>query len=220
MFDQQQIYVVSAPSGGGKTTLNRRLLAEHPVLDIAVSHTTRAARASEQAGVHYYFVSKGEFEERVKNGEFLEHATVHGHLYGTSKAEVERIGKAGKKTLLEIDVQGWINAKPLIPQAISIFILPPSLEILWQRLEHRGSDPLPVRWLRLQNAYNEIEKANNYDFFIANDDLEISYRKLKSIIIDGMRGDIDNKNGRELVTKLKDEFKHADWICKMRANIY
>ena len=215
MFDQQKIYVVSAPSGAGKTTLNRRLLAEFPVVDISISHTTRAPRPGEQDGVHYYYIEKPEFERRIANNEFLEHAVVHGHLYGTSKAELTRIGKAGRTALLEIDVQGWVTAREHIPQAVSVFILPPSLEELWHRLERRGSDPLHVRWLRFRNAFHEIEHAEHYQYFVVNDDLEIAYGKLKSIIIGGMPGDVDNRNGRGLVARLIDEFRRADWVQKL-----
>ena len=169
--------------------------------------------------MHYYFINKVEFEQRIKNDEFLEHAVVHGHLYGTSKAELERIGKLKRTALLEIDVQGYMKARPFIPQAVSVFILPPSLKELWARLEHRGSDPFNVRWLRFQNAYHEIEKAEHYQYFIVNDELEIAYGKIKSIIIDGKAGDIDNRNGRELVAKLKDEFQRAEWLQKLRGEI-
>lgn len=208
--------VVSAPSGTGKTTLNRRLVKEHPQVAISVSHTTRQPRPGEQEGVHYHFVDKKSFEQMIIREEFLEWAEVHGNYYGTSSLEIARIQNLGQAPLLEIDVQGWHLARPKMSKAISIFILPPSLEELWQRLEKRGSDSLETRWLRLQNAYREIERSEYYNYFIVNDDIDRAYEELQNIVIDGKRGEIDSVAGAMLCTKLKKEFKNADWIQRLR----
>ena len=212
--------VISAPSGAGKTTLNRRLQAEHPNVEVSISHTTRAPREGEQDGVHYYFVSQKQFDEHIIKEDFLEWAEVHGHFYGTSKKELQRITQKGHIPLLEIDTQGWLLTRPKIPRALSIFILPPSLKTLWDRLQGRGTDQFETCWLRLQNAYREIEIANHYDYFIVNDDLDQAFLELKSIVIDKKPGKIDERSGRELCDQLKFEFHHADWIQGIRAQIH
>lgn len=214
-----KILVVSAPSGTGKTTLNRRLIAEYPSIEMSISHTTRAPRQGEADGVHYHFVQKPKFEEMVLHHQFLEWAHVHNNLYGTSKDELVRIAQRAKVPLLEIDVQGWRYARKHIPQAISIFILPPTLETLWHRLAGRGSDSLAVRWLRLQNAYHEIEGAEIYQYFVINDDLEAAYSELVNIVIHDQKPKLDPMTGRDLCLKLKQEFYHADWINKLRLEI-
>ncbi len=206
------VFVVSAPSGAGKTTLNRRLLKECPQLEMSISHTTRAPRKGEKEGDHYHFVSRSEFDAMVQRQAFIEWAEVHGNFYGTSIEELERIEKAGKSPLLEIDVQGWHKARPLLPRAVAIFILPPSLQILWQRLESRGSDSLGQRWLRFQNALDEIKNAKEYDVFLVNRELETAFHELKSLILSGKPNLEGQSEGLLLCEKLNDEFKTADWI--------
>lgn len=208
--------VVSAPSGTGKTTLNRRLMHDYPNIEISISYTTRAPRPGEIEGVHYYFIDEPTFEKMIQDKAFIEWARVHGNLYGTTQAELQRIRKLGHIPLLEIDVQGWLKAREYLANAISIFILPPDLRSLWQRLENRASDSLRTRMVRLQNAYHEIAKADHYHYFLINDDLEMAYLKLKSMIIDAQPGDIDARNGRKYCDKLKTEFYNADWIQKVR----
>ena len=215
----EKILVVSAPSGTGKTTLNRRLISEYTKIEMSISHTTRLPRLGESDGVHYHFVSRPKFEEMVLQHQFLEWAHVHNNLYGTSKSELVRIAERKKTPLLEIDVQGWRYARKHIPQAISIFILPPTLETLWHRLATRGSDGLSIRWLRLQNAYHEIEGAEIYQYFIVNDNLEVAYQELVNIVIHGQKPELDPMAGRDLCLKLKQEFYHADWINKLRLEI-
>lgn len=213
------VIVVSAPSGAGKTTLNRRLLKENPQLEMSISHTTRLPRRGEQEGVHYHFVDREKFHEMVSHNSFIEWAEVHGNLYGTSFSELERLEKAGKSALLEIDVQGWHLIAPLLPQAISIFILPPSLESLWHRLESRGSDSLETRWERLQNAYDEIKKANEYKYLIINDELNVAFEKLKNLALSGKSEAGDEAKGRLLCQKLNEEFETAEWIKKLRKQL-
>jgi guanylate kinase len=210
------VFVVSAPSGTGKTTLNRRLLKECPRLEMSVSHTTRAPRAGEVDGVHYHFIEPIQFRTMVEGNAFIEWAEVHGNLYGTSFSELKRIEAGGKDPLLEIDIQGWHNAKSLLDNAISIFVLPPSMASLWQRLEKRGSDSLEIRWVRLQNAYDEIQKAHEYDILIINNDLEEAYAKLKSIILSGSLEGKSNPEGLSLCRRLNEEFESADWIKGLR----
>jgi guanylate kinase len=215
---QGQVIVVSAPSGTGKTTLNRRLAREHPEIEMSVSYTTRAPRPTEVAGKHYFFITEDEFKQRVAHGDFLEWAKVHGYYYGTSKSELDRISGLGHISLLEIDPQGWIKAKPLLSNAKSIFIFPPSLKTLWDRLENRGSDPLAVRLVRLQNAYEEIQASVNYDFFIINENLDKAYAELQSIVFDGKAANpkVDVKN---ICARLKAEFETAEWLKKIRDDL-
>lgn len=207
------VFVVSAPSGTGKTTLNRRLIQEFPEsIEMSVSHTTRPARIGEEDGVHYHFTIREEFQKMIANQEFIEWAEVHGNLYGTSRFELDRIKNLGKKAVLEIDVQGWQKARHLLPMAESIFILPPSMSSLWERLEQRGSDHLDIRLLRLKNAHEEISNAYDYKYFIVNEDLETAYRKLKSIIVDGKSEEANSAEGLQLCQELNKEFENADWI--------
>lgn len=205
--------VVSSPSGGGKTTLNRRL-AKHfsNQVAISISHTTRPRRAGEVDGTDYHFVSTNAFDRLVAANSFLEWAEVHGNYYGTTLAEINRIQELNKIPLLEIDVQGWTKARSLLKEARSIFILPPSLKVLWQRLENRGSDDSQARFLRFHNAFMEIASVADYDYFIVNNDLEDAYNELEAIVIHGSSGRIHTKRGLELCEALKQEFQNSDWI--------
>lgn len=213
------VFVVSAPSGAGKTTLNRRLIKECPQLEMSVSHTTRAPRSGEQEGVHYYFVQRPLFEQLIQAQAFLEWAEVHGNLYGTSFKELERIENQGKSPILEIDVQGWQSIRARLPQAISIFILPPSLRSLWDRLESRGSDLLEQRWKRFQNAYAEIKNAKDYNVLIVNEDLEQAFQKLKGIMLAGKGTLGTNEEALKLSQKLNEEFETAEWIKGLRSQL-
>lgn len=213
------IFVVSAPSGTGKTTLNRRLVQEHPEVEISVSLTTRAPRPMEQHGVDYYFVQTPEFESRIHMGEMLETALVHGNYYGTSLIELGKIIQRQHIPLLEIDVQGWQQAHVKLPQAVSVFIIPPSMRDLWQRLEGRGTDSLQVRLKRMQNARTEIGSAASYDYFIVNDDLERAYEELRNIIVFGQPGKIGCEEGVTRCQKLVDEFDAAEWLKALYSQI-
>lgn len=210
------VFVVSAPSGAGKTTLNRRLIANHHNVEMSVSHTTRPPREGEVNGSHYHFITASQFESMANAKEFIEWAEVHGNLYGTSLRELNRIRELDKKPILEIDVQGWSYAKDRLPDAESIFILPPSLQSLWQRLENRGSDSLEIRWKRLQNAYDEIKQADDYQYFIVNEDLDTAYRTLKGIIVDGKLNSKDSDSAKALCKELIKEFEEASWIENLR----
>jgi guanylate kinase len=183
MSARGSVLVVSAPSGAGKTTLCRRLLDDLPGLEFSVSHTTRARRPGEEHGRDYFFVDREEFERRRQAGEFLEWATVAGHLYGTSGAAVKLATEAGRDVLLDIDTQGAVAVRSLIPEAVLIFILPPGPDALRARLLQRGSETPEGLERRLRLAAAEIAHAGVYDYLIVNEDLEAAYSELKSVVL-------------------------------------
>ncbi|HTY41332.1 MAG TPA: guanylate kinase [Thermoanaerobaculia bacterium] len=179
------LFIVSSPSGGGKTTLIRRLLSNPPggePLRFSVSHTTRARREGEQDGREYHFVSVKEFEAMARNAEFLEHNEVHGNFYGTAKAEVLPRLAAGEDVVLDIDVQGARDIRTAHPEAISIFIVPSSAEILEKRLRERGLDGEDAIRKRLINAAKEIAQAESFQYVIVNDALERASLELESVV--------------------------------------
>ncbi len=176
------LIVISAPSGTGKTTLCHMLLKEFPNIKFSVSFTTRKPRPGEVNGKDYWFVTREEFLQKVKEGDFLEWAEVYGNLYGTSKSQVLKALNEGKDILLDIDTQGALQVKENFSDAVLIFILPPSLKELERRLRKRGTDPEEVIEKRLKVAREEIKRAKFYDYIVVNDILEVAYSKLKSII--------------------------------------
>jgi guanylate kinase len=177
------LLVVSAPSGAGKTTLCRRLLQALPGLVFSVSHTTRAPRASERPGVDYHFVTREEFETRRGAGDFLESAVVGGELYGTSGRQVEEILSEGHDVLLDLDTQGAMAVRRLRPEAVLIFILPPGPEALRARLLARGSESEESLERRLRLAAAEVARAGEYDYQVINDDLDVAFDRLRSIVV-------------------------------------
>ena len=181
MAGKGKLFVVSAPSGAGKTTLVRQVLKRFETLSYSVSHTTRAPRGNEKDGVDYFFVSVAEFKEKIAKGGWLEWAKVHDNYYGTSKSFVDGCLQRGKSLLLDIDVQGaeQIMASGLNP--VSIFIMPPSFEILSERLQNRGTDSLAVIEKRLENAKAEMAKKDRYQYVVVNDDLDTALKELGSI---------------------------------------
>ena len=213
---KSSIIVVSAPSGTGKTTLIHKLLEKHKEIDFSVSHTTRGIRQGETNGVDYHFISKDQFQKKIDSDEMLEWANVFGNLYGTSKKEIERISANGHRVVLDIDVQGWEQAKEKIPEAMSVFILPPSLKCLWDRLEGRGTDSFEVRWRRLLTAKKEIEKGYLYHHYIINDDLSGAYQELESIAINGQAGKIKPEEGIKICKALINEFDTASWLYELK----
>ena len=219
MSDLKPVFIVSAPSGTGKTTLNRMLVKQHPEIEVAVSLTCRPMREGEVNGRDYEFVSEAEFKRNIEEGNMLEWATVHGYLYGTSKKQLMEIQQRDHYSLLEIDVQGWKTAKEKLKAATAIFILPPSLKELWVRLEQRGTDSLKTRWKRLVNAKKEIEAADDYDFFIINDDVQKAYKELESIIIKGEKGKINRELGISYCQKLLEEFECDSWFQALKKKI-
>ena len=181
------LYIISAPSGSGKSTLVNELRKFVPGLDFSISYTTRQPRGSEQHGREYYFISRQQFEEMIRGGEFLEHADVFGNYYGTAKSVLEQADKRGHDVLLDIDVQGERQVKQKIPVAVSIFVLPPSRAELESRLrkrslsEHVNSEEVIRR--RLDTARKEIENYPNYDYILVNDRLEQSVDRLQAIVL-------------------------------------
>ena len=179
---QGNIFVISAASGTGKTTLIARLLQHHSDIRVSVSHTTRAPRRGEENGKHYHFVSVPEFERMIEEGQFVEYAKVYGNYYGTSTQSLESLTRQGVDVILEIDTQGAEQIRRLLPQAYSIFIAPPSLATLEQRLRQRAADAPQVIAVRLAEARNEIEQARLFDYLVVNDDLTAAEAALLHII--------------------------------------
>lgn len=176
------VFIVSAPSGSGKSTLVRRLLAQDSHLIFSISFTTRKPRGAEIPGESYHFIEKEEFESRIERGEFLEYAQVFGNYYGTHRSVLDRAEAEGKDLVLDIDVQGARQLKGSIPDAVSIFILAPSREILEQRLRARSEDTEEVIKRRLQEAAEEIQAYDRYDYVLVNDHLEHSAATLAGIV--------------------------------------
>ncbi len=181
-----RLLVVSGPSGAGKSSLCAALLARHPELRLSVSCTTRAPRPGEQDGREYFFLDRREFERQRDAGAFLEWAEVHGNLYGTRRADVERMLAAGHDVLLEIDWQGAAQVARRMPEAVRVFILPPSIEALRERLERRGQDDAATIARRLAAAGEEIAHADEAHHRIVNEDFEASLRELERIY-EGLR---------------------------------
>lgn len=177
-----RLFIISAPSGAGKTTLAKRLVDEVDDAVFSVSHTTRPMRDGEQHGVDYFFVDRDRFEHMVEAGEFLEYAEVFGNLYGTSKAEVDRLLKSGRNVVLDIDWQGARMVRRQMPGVQSIFVLPPSREELERRLRQRGQDSGAVIATRMREAAEEMRHHDEYDHVLVNDDLERALADLKSIV--------------------------------------
>jgi guanylate kinase len=177
------VYIVSAPSGSGKTTLVERLLREVPGLRFSISYTTRKPRGHEQNGREYFFVTRDEFEQMIAQQGLLEWAEVFGNYYGTSRRFWEETRAAGRDLLLDIDIQGAAQVKEKLPDAVSVFILPPSRQVLEERLRGRSQDVEEVIAKRLDNARREIHGYVRYDYILINEDLERSARCLRSIVL-------------------------------------
>ena len=176
------VIVVSAPSGAGKTTVVARVLREVPGLRFSVSHTTRPPRAGEREGVDYHYVDRPTFERLRADNKLLESAEVHGNLYGTGRAEIERARSEGVDVLLDLDVQGAAQVRERMKDAVTVFILPPSYQELEQRLRRRGQDDEETIERRLAAAAREIGAFENYDYALVNDDFEACVEGLKCII--------------------------------------
>ncbi len=174
--------MLSAASGTGKTTLGHRLIDHFGDIKLSVSYTTRAARGGEAHGVDYHFVSTSQFEDMVRSNAFIEWAQVHGNLYGTAWNEVTRRLEVGEDVLLDIDVQGGKSIKERLPDALLIFLLPPSMDELRRRLSSRGTESNEQVQIRLLNARREIEAASFYDYLIVNDDLDRAVDMLGNVV--------------------------------------
>jgi len=176
------LFVISAPSGAGKTSLVKALLAAQPRLRLSISHTTRTRRPTEAEGREYHFVSKAQFAELVQKHEFLEHAQVFDNSYGTSRAFVDGQRAAGHDVLLEIDWQGAQQVRRAMPDCVSIFILPPARQALAERLARRATDTAEVIQRRLRDAAGDMSHYGEFDYVVVNDDFETALADLKRII--------------------------------------
>lgn len=177
------VYIVSAPSGSGKTTLVERLLQEVPRLQFSISYTTRKPRGKERNGKEYFFITREEFQAMIAQQSLLEWAEVFGNYYGTSRRFWDEARQTGRDLLLDIDIQGGQQVKEKIPEAVSIFILPPSRQVLEQRLRFRSQDSEAVIAKRLEDARQEIHGYIRYDYVLINEELERSARSLRSIVL-------------------------------------
>jgi len=182
LIEAGTLFVVAAPSGAGKSSLVNALLEREPTISLSISHTTRPPRVGEQYGRHYYFVERDAFEKQVAAGIFLEHAEVHGNLYGTSGTTVQALLAQGRDVLLEIDWQGAQQIRRSKPDCVSVFILPPSRAELERRLRGRGSDSAAVIERRLRNSREEIGHAHEFDFILINDVFDEALEDLQAIV--------------------------------------
>lgn len=178
---QGSLYIISAPSGAGKTSLVGKLIEKDSLIKVSVSSTTRAIRPGEVDGVNYHFLSVTDFQEQVEQGQFLEHAQVFDHFYGTSQQAVQQQLDAGLDVILEIDWQGAQQIRTLMPDALSIFILPPSLTELHQRLSHRGTDSEDIIARRMRDAVSEMSHYNEFDYLVINNHFETALTELHAI---------------------------------------
>ncbi|MFW6147993.1 MAG: guanylate kinase [Thermodesulfobacteriota bacterium] len=183
MKTKGEIFVITAPSGTGKTTLIHAIREQVKGIGYCVSHTTREPRDGERQGEHYHFVTKAEFEKMVNEHQFVEWADVYGHLYGTSYTSMERALSSGKDLLLDVDIQGAEAIKGHLPESVSIFILPPSMNALEQRLRGRATDHQEDVDNRLKKAADEIKRCGKSDFIVINDDLSRAVHEMEAIIL-------------------------------------
>lgn len=198
------LFIISAPSGAGKTSLVHALLDVNPHIDLSVSYTTRAPRPGEQDGRDYHFVSREIFLAMANRGEFLESAEVYGNLYGTSQAWISQEITRGKDILLEIDWQGAAQVRRLFPHSTSIFILPPSIKALEQRLKGRGKDNDAVIARRMAAAREDVAHAAEFDYVIINDSLDEALRELNAVIVAaGLRGARQLSRHQDLINQLQ-----------------
>lgn len=177
------LFIVAAPSGGGKTSLVKKLINSLDNIAVSISHTTRKKRPGEVNGVDYFFVDDAAFMQMVEQGAFLEHASVFNHLYGTSKEQITARLRAGTDIVLDIDWQGAAQIRYAFPDAVSIFVIPPSVEVLKQRLMDRQQDDEAVIKRRMQSAYDELSHYAEFDYLIVNDAFAKAAEELKAIVV-------------------------------------
>lgn len=198
-----KLYIISAPSGAGKTSLVKQLVADLANLTVSVSHTTRPMRPGERHGRDYYFVSMADFQAMLEKQAFLEHALVFDNFYGTAQQTVEENLHKGLDVILEIDWQGARQVKKIIPDSLSIFILPPSTAVLQHRLRSRGQDDEQVIARRMREAVAEISHYKEFDYLVVNDDFEQALTELKSIFIaNGLTRERQQLNLQSLLASL------------------
>jgi guanylate kinase len=185
MSEPGNLYVISAPSGTGKTTLVKALVETLPGITVSISHTTRARRPAEVDGLNYYFITQDEFQDMIDQNDFLEHATVFGHFYGTSRRWVADTLARGQDVILEIDWQGGLQIQSLFPQCTSIFILPPSVTDLYQRLIKRNQDKHDIIKQRISDVRESTRHVRDYDYVVINDEFDAALTDLKTIVLAG-----------------------------------
>ncbi len=198
------LFIIAAPSGGGKTSLVNGLLSRDPRLVLSISHTTRSPRLGETDGRHYHFVSSSEFEKMVRNGDFIEYAQVFDHCYGSNRNSVTQQLKQDRDVVLEIDWQGARQVRSAFPASCLIFIIPPSLEILRERLTGRGQDSTTVIQRRMSDAQSEISHWAEFDQLVVNDDFDTALEELLAIINDhrNNKPHLKNKLNEHLAERL------------------
>ena len=174
--------ILSAPSGSGKTTIAKTLLARRKDIGYSVSCTTRNIRAGETSGTDYFFLSRSEFIAKREEGEFAESAEVHGNLYGTLRSEVLRVLHGGNHVLMDVDVQGAVQFTRVFPHSVTVFVLPPSAEVLLERLRRRQTESTQQLADRLQSALQELQSVDEYEYVVVNDDLELAVQRVCSIV--------------------------------------
>jgi guanylate kinase len=215
------VFIISAPSGSGKSTLVNEIRISVPKLEFSVSYTTRKPRGSEQNGREYYYIEREEFDEMIRNDAFLEHAEVFGNCYGTAKRFLAEAEVRGHDLLLDIDVQGAGQLQQKLPDAISIFILPPSMQELEKRLRRRSTvDQVPNEVIekRLKAARREIENYENYDYILVNAALEDSIERLRAIILSERNG-VSGENAQAPEAQRISELANGCKLENMRASI-
>lgn len=181
------LLVISAPSGAGKTTIVKEVLRRYPFFKFSISATTREMRSGETNGKDYFFLSKPEFEERISNGELVEYEEIYSNYYGTLKSEVEKALSLGEDIVFDVDVKGGLSIKRKFPEAVTIFIKPPSFEVLKERLEKRGSETRGQIERRLKRVPMELEKGELYDYIIVNDELKRAISEVFEVINNKMK---------------------------------
>ncbi len=200
------LFVISAPSGSGKTTLVRRLLDTLDDVQFSISFTTRSARGSERDGIDYHFIAEADFRSKIEDGEFLEWAEVHGNLYGTSKIETEKIRAGGEDILMDVDVQGATQVRKAQPDAVTLFIMPPSFGVLEERLRGRRQDSDEVIDGRLNEARHEIHHYKDYDYVLVNDSVERTSELFKAIVLaERMRPHLLQDRIRPIIDSFKND---------------
>jgi guanylate kinase len=201
------LFVVVAPSGAGKTSLLARLLKDEPNIRLSISYTTRPPRPGEADGREYHFVDRATFERMIVAGEFLEHANVHGNLYGTSRKWIEGILRGEHDVLLEIDWQGARQVREMLPQMVGIFILPPSLAELRRRLQSRATDAPEVIERRLANAREEVSHVLEFEYIIVNEQFDAALADLKQVVAVIRNTPVSRAQQAYRIAKLLDEFR-------------
>ncbi len=180
---EKRLIVLSSPSGGGKSTIARKLMKDYPDMMFSISATTRKRRPKETYGIEYFFLSREEFKRKIKNGEFVEYEEIFGNYYGTLKNEIRKALDIGCAMLFDIDVKGALSIKRAFPDdALLIFIAPPSVDVLRKRLTGRGTESEEEIVRRLQRAGNEMSQSSEFDYVVVNDDLEKTYNEILGIV--------------------------------------